>query len=130
MNKKPKKAEDDSSGLKHIRQLKTIEGIVATANTLIKFGCLALIFLFSYWMVDSLAGKETLANVNLSLFDSRILGVIFGAGGIVYGISERKLRQRTVKKFQPRIQQLEQRIDPSRSSSLLTASGETHPDDE
>jgi hypothetical protein len=82
-------------------------------------------------MVDSLAGKQTFANIGISmLFDSRVLGIIFGGGGILYGVAQRKLRQGTVKKFQPRIQQLEKLIDSKRSTSRLTAIGETNPEDE
>jgi hypothetical protein len=117
--------------LEHTRKLRIIDGSVSIINTLIKFGCLAAVFLFSYWMVDSLAGKQTFANIGVSvLFDSRTLAIIFGGGGVVYGLAERRLRKKTVKRFQPRIKELEQLLDPNRTSSLLTEGGDTNPEDE
>jgi TRAP-type C4-dicarboxylate transport system permease small subunit len=125
------KPHPTKSELEHIRKIRVIDGVVSVANNLVRFGCLALAFYFSYRMVDSLAGKETFADVGIRmLFDSRVLAIIFGSGGLVYGLAERKLRQRTVKKLHPRIKVYEQLLDPARTSSSLTETGETNPEDE
>ncbi len=127
--RRPRKLSEPEQ--EHARKIRRIDGAVAILNNAVKFGAVAFIFLCCYWMVDSLAGKTTFADIGIRmLFDSRVLAIIFGGGGIVYGIAERRLRQDTVKKFQPRIRELEQRLDPKRSSSSLTETGETNPKDE
>lgn len=111
--------------------MKAIDGFVSIANTFVKFGSLPLMALFCYWMVDSLAGKQTDAKIGIEmLFDSRVLGAIFGTSGVLYGIYERRLRRKTVQHVQPRVKQLEERLDVNRTSSKLTPAGDTNPEDE
>jgi hypothetical protein len=111
--------------------MRKIDGAFSTAKTFISYGFLALMFYFAFLMVDSLSGQVTFADIGIRMIlDWRILAVLGTAGGVVYGIRERRLRQNTVKKLQPRIQQLEQLIDGGRSTSSLTATGETNPVDE
>ncbi len=104
--------------------------MVFQRTLLISWGFLSLIFYFAYLMIDSLAGQETQANIGISMFfDWRSLGILLGAGGIAYGWRERRLRQSTVQRLQPRIQELERLLDPGRTTSLLTEKGETNPED-
>ena len=84
--------------------------------------------------MDALAGKTTIANIFLkaigNLTVSQSLAYILGAGGVAYGVGERKVRQKTIQRLQDRNQELEKRIDPHRTSSELTRRGETNPKDE
>lgn len=65
-------------------ETRVIDGCFSVAINLIKFGCLAVAFICSYWMADSLTGKQTFANIGINmLFDSRVLGIIFGTSGII-----------------------------------------------
>lgn len=95
---------------------------------LIQFGTIGLIFYFLRDMVHDLAGKETTANINVSIFD-KALSALFGGGGVLYGYKQKKLRKETTEHLQNRIIQLESAIDPNRSSSGLTSVGNTNPED-
>ena len=87
-----------------------------------------------YLAIDSLAGKTTIANILLGYFTSKesdfglpwILAVVFA----IWAILERRLRKRKTESMQSHIRELEQRLDPSRTSSGLLPTGETHPQDE
>jgi len=125
-----KKKKNPPAEMSHQNTAVFIDRSFNTINTLIKFAALSFIAYVFYLSVDTLAGRQTLANINIAmLLDSRALATIFGAGGIVYGWNQRRLRQKSVKQFQPRIQKLEQLLDSDRSTSSLTAAGETNPDD-
>jgi hypothetical protein len=100
---------------------------------LIRWGAVVLSFRYLYLTVDSLAGQVTLAQIGINFLGnltvSQSLAYIFGAGGVVYGYGERKLRQRTIRRLGPKRKELEVSIDPKRTSSKLTDKGETNPDD-
>jgi hypothetical protein len=79
------------------------------------------------------AGQATLANVAFSFIaDLRFEAIVsyaFGAGGLLYGLRQRHLRQENVRRLTNRPQQLEKMIDPARTSSGLTPQGTTQPGD-
>jgi len=83
--------------------------------------------------VRFLAGRTTFADVGIKfLADFRIseaVAYVFGGGGLLYGLRNRKLRKDNVERMTRRIAQLEAQIDPRRSSSRLTSRGETRPED-
>jgi len=62
--------------------------------------------------IESLSGKETDANIIVSL-----------------GRSQMKLRKATIERLHGRIKSLEEGIDPGRTTSKLTKSGDTNPGD-
>src|SRR6266567_6653131 len=78
--------------------------------------------------VRFLAGRTTFADVGIKfLADFRIseaVAYVFGGGGLLYGLRNRKLRKDNVERMTRRIAQLEAQIDPRRSSSRLTSRGE------
>lgn len=83
--------------------------------------------LFVFLTVRELAGKTTIVSFVADYF-SKVghsapwsLATLFG----LWGIGERKLRQRKVKNMSDHIQQLEQEKDPNRTSSGLTQTGQT-----
>ena len=53
------------------------------------------------------------------------LGILFGSGGIAYGKRRERLLRKTVRHFEASKRAREKAIDPDRSSSGLTQSGET-----
>ncbi len=65
----------------------------------IRYGAIVLVFRYAYLSIDSLAGAE----------------------GIV--------RRQTIKRLSRRIQELERRLDPNRSSSGIQPTGDTNPED-
>ncbi len=84
--------------------------------------------------IEALAGGET----SVKLFIDWIVGgkgaltgtsLLFGAGGIGYGLRERHLKKYKTVAMTRHIADLERRLDPNRTSSGLAATGETNPDD-
>lgn len=58
-----------------------------------------------------------------------ILSVGFALACLVYARRQKTLRRNVIERQYGRIQQLETKIDPARSTSGLTARGETNPED-
>lgn len=79
------------------------------------------------------AGTKTEASVVikflLSMSADRWIAYIFGGGGIAYGVHQRRLRRRNIKRLTGKKTELERRMDPGRSSSGLTETGKTRPED-
>ena len=96
-------------------------------------GALVLIAREAAKVLIEYAGKETSADIAMSLFGnlevSLTLTLFVGAGGFFYGLWQRKLRKDTIERLQGRNQELESMIDSKRSSSNLTARGETRKED-
>jgi len=97
--------------------------------------CVTTILVF-YFLRDvflAYAGQSTLANVAISVMtDVRIEAFIsyaVGGSGVLYGLRQRQLRQRNIKRLTARILVLERQKDPYRSSSGLTPRGTTRPSD-
>lgn len=85
--------------------------------------------LFAYLSIDSLAGKTTWAQIAVLLFENRDtlawapwLIALVAAG---WGIGCQYRMRRTTESLQKRIVDLERVIDPNRTSSGLTTTGET-----
>ncbi len=108
--------------------------VASVINNLIRWGGMVLLAYFMFRTVQSLAGQTTSANIGLRLFgevrlSDVIASAIFGGGGAMYGLAQRRLRHTVIKEMSQRIKQLEAERDPTRSSSKLTARGETNPED-
>ena len=107
--------------------------ITSVANNLIRWGGLAFMSYMFVQAVIALAGKETTANILIKILGNvtityGILGT-WATGATFLYLKERASRKKTIKKIHPRIKELEQLIDPKRSSSTLTETGETNPSD-
>ena len=103
-------------------------------NGLIRWGGIAACFYCLYLIVDSLAGKTTATDIALKAItdlklDRGILYLLTG-GTTLWAIREHKLRKKNTKHIAAHIKELEERIDPNRTSSNLTETGDTHPEDE
>ena len=90
-----------------------------------------LVARYAYLSVDALAGDVTVADIGVGV---RILGNVkvstilctaVGVLGTVYGLQQRSLRKSTTERLTARIEDLERRIDPKRSTSGLTSRGDT-----
>ena len=91
-----------------------------------------------YWGAQTLiewSGQATVADLRLALSGSGwrdvvvLIAVLFGAGGLAYGRQRARLMRETVRRLGGPKKARETAIDPQRSSSGLTRSGET-PDEE
>lgn len=117
-----------------LRRGNVADGVTSVLVNLIRWGAVVLIFRYGYLTISALGGQVTLASIGISFLGnltvSQSLAYIFGAGGVIYGLGERQLRKRTIKRLGPKREALEASIDPKRTSSKLTEKGETNPDDE
>lgn len=94
-----------------------------TVKALAVFGC----FYWVYRSIEDLSGQQTDANVVvrfiLGLGFSRGVAYVFGGAGMIYGLRQKALRDRTVKRLGSRVRELEARVDPNRSTSHLDERG-------
>ena len=84
--------------------------------------------------IEALAGQQTDASIAIMIkFLSRGTGLvtgislIFSLSAVGYGLAERRQRRRTIASMQSHIRELENIIDPGRSTSGLTRHGDTNP---
>jgi hypothetical protein len=89
-----------------------------------------------YWIYrifESLAGETTIASVVVDVLGkvevTTTITLSAGGFGVLYGLWQRKLRKDTVQRLQSRNTALELKLDPTRTSSLLTARGDSRPED-
>ena len=116
---------------KYGKKWDTIGGIF---NGLIRWGGVVACCYFLYLMIDALAGKTTATDIALNAItdlrlDEHILYFLTG-GTTFWAIRERKLRKKTIKHITAQVKELEEHIDPNRTSSNLTETGDTRPEDE
>jgi hypothetical protein len=83
--------------------------------------------------VGRLAGKFTFADIGVRLLgDFRIseaLAYVLAIGSGGWAWKERNAKRNTIDRLSRRIEQLEQQLDPGRTSSKLTRRGTTRPED-
>lgn len=119
--------------LRVLRKARFSEGTVAVFLSVIRWGAIVLIARYAYMAIDTLAGKTTIAELFVQFFSqlevSTKISWVVAVGGFAYGWKQRRLRKDTVERLQSRIQALEKRTDPGRSTSHLTPRGDTRPED-
>ena len=120
--------------LEHSRKFKTLDIIGNIVTQTIKWGSVVLIARYGYLSIASLAGQKTLADIvvrflgNIKVSDG--IAYLLGAGGVIYGIGERQLRRRNIRRIAKDKNNLERIVHPGRTSSKITESGTTPPGDE
>lgn len=130
--KKGKKKTDDNNV--QIHKMYAIADVVTKLGSeLFKWSALVGIAYFGYESISVIAGKVTLADISFSWFMSKdmaaFLGVLVGAGGIVYGKRQARLRKDTIARLHTYQEKYELTHDPSRTSSYLTKRGDTRDGD-
>lgn len=120
--------------LNAVNKFRLSETISQVILSLIRWGGVVLIARYGALAIDSLAGKSTMADIGVNFLANVQVSVLVswasGVGGIGYGVYQRKLRKDTVERLQSRIQSLERKFDVKRSSSNITARGDTRQEDE
>ena len=122
-----------------------IEAGGKVAQTFFQYGFLAIVAYQISHAVIALAGKVTQADIEAHVSAQVSSGdpaqsicvglwvvfaaILFGIGGIAYGRRQRKLRQDEVEKRHEYQKKWEKMFSDERSSSGLTARGETSPGD-
>lgn len=133
-----KKDDAPPSGATSLDVLNTLLGVTgSTLRALIRYGAYVSFAYFGYLCVLALAGKQTQANFALSGLEwlgGSALGEIAPWAMVVivliWGGSERKLRQRVINRYESQLKKLEEAIDPERTGSGLSKTGTTHEEDD
>ncbi|HXQ52880.1 MAG TPA: hypothetical protein VN802_17440 [Stellaceae bacterium] len=107
--------------------------MIGLLKLLVVCGTVLGVFYWVHVVLLAYAGTSTFANVAISFVTDfkldRVLAYGFGAGGVGYGLRQRKLRRKNIERLAPRAAMLEKIIDPNRTSSGLTPQGTTQPGD-
>jgi hypothetical protein len=102
-----------------------------------KWASISILGFFAYRCVAMLAGRETVAQFGLFLVAdlkatkafSHVVSWALGAGGTAYGVRERNLRRKSIKRITEHTIAIEKKLDPERSTSHLTDRGTTRRED-
>jgi hypothetical protein len=128
-SQRPPRTESD-----YVLSYKKIDSVTTVVREAVKWAGIVLIVRYCYYAIAVLAGRSTFADIavrflaNLKVSDG-ILYLLTG-GSIVFGVGQRYLRRRHIKRVVPAKNQLERMLDPNRSTSGLTPEGTTQPGDE
>lgn len=131
-NKKTK--EELLAEIEFLKKGGIAEQVGITIQVLVKYCALGYAFWCLKESMQAFAGQTSDANIVVSLLAdvnfSEAVAWVFGLGAFGYGYQQRKLKGQTVQRLTSRITELEKKLDPSRTSSELTSTGETNPKDE
>lgn len=121
--------------LKYQLRFRLIEAISKALDQLIPGAVILTIVYFGiYRTAHELAGRETFATLGISLLadvkPDEIIAYAAAIVGWIFGVNAQRLRRNTTERLTIRIQELEQRIDPNRTTSGLTPRGQTPPEDQ
>lgn len=129
----PRQRTKQEIQLDHEYRIKQLDVVATTAPIAIRTAGFVGVFWLLYLSVESLAGQYTTADIGIKVLAdlkvSQVLAWLFGAGGVGYGWRQRKLKQDTIERYAPRVQQREREVDPKRTSSRLTQRGTTRAED-
>jgi hypothetical protein len=110
-----------------------IDGFVTLARSGFVVAAVVLLGRYARDVLVVFAGKETAANLALSLIVNlqadRWFAYMVGVAGVGYGVVERQLRRRNIKRLTTHTAELETRLHKVRSSSGLTPEGKTRRED-
>lgn len=126
---RPEQDRQDEYRLK----FKLLDVVDSSIKVACKWGGICLCAYFAYKSVSALAGRTTIASIIVRVLGQLRLPEILGSGvglvGVVYGLGQRSLRRRNIRRLAKAKQELETRLDPDRTSSGLTPLGTTRPED-
>lgn len=119
--------------LKYQLRFRFIDVVSKALDRLIPGAVAVLIVYFGiYRTAHELAGKETFGAFWIGLLadikPDEIMAWLTALIGWMFGINSQRLRRNTTERLSSRIRELEQRVDPNRTTSGLTPRGQTPPD--
>lgn len=94
------------------------------AETIVRYGMIPLFF---YLSVRAVAGQETVVNVVVKYFSKggNLFPWSLAGGTALWAVGERKFRQLKTSRMSDQLNEAEKRLDPNRTGSGLTQSGQT-----
>jgi hypothetical protein len=128
-SQRPPRTESD-----YLLSYKKIDSVTTVVRDALKWAAIVLIARYGYYTIAVVAGRSTFADIvvrflaNLKVSDG--ICYLLTGGSICYGVGQRYLRRRHIKRVVPAKNRLERMLDPNRSSSGLTPKGTTQPGDE
>ena len=112
-----------------IRLQVKLDAAARVLDSLFQWGSLLGCMYFLKDVLQAYAGQTSLADISFSLLVNEHAGVmlslVFGGGGIAYGLKQRNLRKATVARLHRYQELYERSLDPGRTSSGLTERGDT-----
>lgn len=140
MKKQKISREKLEADLKYLKKGKIAESVTSTISNIAKWLGIFGISIYVYKSLAVLSGKDTNANLNFAAILTTpeaplipwaiaILGLIALISSMIYGVSQKKLRQDNIAQLEGRIKDLEKMLDSKRTSSGLTQRGQTRPED-
>jgi hypothetical protein len=123
--------------LDHQYRMRIVQAVSVGWLALTRLLCVAVFCWFAYLSVRELAGRQTLADVRFRLLAdlkaSKYFGLILPWGlaamATSYGLGQRHLRKRHIKRVSSEHSKIQEKLDPGRRSSHLSKKGETSPED-
>ena len=111
------------------RSFQRLELLNTFVQLAIKWGVIAYGFHCAYLMTMTLAGRSTFADIGVRVLGnikvSNSIVALLAGGGWVYGLGQRQLRRKNIKRIVPAKNALEKLLNPTRTSSYLTDIGTT-----
>ena len=133
-----KKAQVELEQLKLDQSVIRWRYVSAILLTLIRWAGVVGFMYLVYRTVDSLAGKQTSADIAISggldlkflanRYASQIIFGLFGGGGVLYGLRQKRLYKKATDKLR-RVEKYERQLDSNRSSSGLDDGSQPNPED-
>ena len=112
-----------------LRDTRRVQAVTSIVNTAIRWGAAVWIASYFYRSIAVLAGETTFADFGLRVLgDLRVstaLAWVLAACGTGYGAWERRVRKKAVERLTPRHRDLERQLDSKRTTSGLTARGDS-----
>jgi hypothetical protein len=129
--------EASKSGLDEDHRFRLTIKLIEAGVTIARYlAWVAAVVVAGYYIRDivrDLAGKQTDASLvvkmMLGLSADRWIAYAVGGVGTAFGLNERRLKRRDIKRLSRRTNDLESRLDRNRTSSELLPDGRTREDD-
>lgn len=115
-------------------RVRIIDKAFDLAKHLITCSAIVLVIYLIGRTISDLAGKTTLADIVIQILMSgnarEWASYAVTGGAILWGARERRLRKSTINHLSRRLIKTEEQLDPNRTSSHLTETGDTRPEDQ
>ena len=127
-------AKDDIPRDSGARQYSLCLEIIKTTGRVVPYIAITVTVYFVYLAIVAVAGTTTqfkfFHTISLEILGRSLPWWLLTICTVLWAIIENALRRRKTEKLAGRIAKLESQLDPNRTSSGLTPSGDTHPDDD
>ena len=110
-----------------------IDKIISLVAKLAKYTAICVMGYFTTEVVSELAGRSTITEISVEFLKrppNLVVSYVLSAGFLALLLVQRRLRKDAILHFGKVRSKLEAKLDPDRTSSNLTETGEASPEDE